>query len=285
MRCSQIASALDALEISCQHLIYVLSPIAVSGFELGSAKLSSRSGVIHRTAFFAAALSLLLTGCTSEPLVSRKGVSSMALGEIGLETLAAFSRESGSAYLPHLEDEEVSYIGGVIPVKRSLSDSDHRVDNGTRFFVDGHKRGMLPWVGTLRKPGPHRVRLELPAFEPYTLTLGEPILLHTSQGDLAAWPPVIVHMLSGEIFTTQETTAVDVDRNSGSRKKTDIAKKAGRDPLLIVTTTTKVQAGWRKLGHLRVVGQVAGNENRDQIPMPPLSLGSSNTRNGDDGAR
>jgi len=73
--------------------------------------------------------------------------------------------------------------------------------------------------------------------------------------------------------------------NSCSRKKTDIQKNAGRDPLLIVTTTTKVQAGWRKLGHLRVVGQVAGNENRDQIQMPPLSLGSRNSRNGDDGAR
>ena len=249
----------------------MLSPTIPSSFKPGSSKFFTCPAAIHHAVFFTAALSLFVGGCTSEPLVSRKGVSSIALGELGLETLAAFSRESGSAYLPHLEDEDVNYIGGVIPVKRSTYGSDPRVDNGTRFFVDGHKRGMLPWVGTLRKPGPHRVRLELPAFEPYTLTLGEPFLLHTSQGDLEAWPPVIVHMLTGEIFTTQETSTVDVDRNSGSRKKTDIIKKAGRDPLLIVTTTTKVHAGWRKLGHLRVVGQITGTGNRDQVRIPPIS--------------
>lgn len=256
----------------------------LSGFEPASPKFFAHPKAIRRTLLFAATLSLFVGGCTSEPLVSRKGVSSMALGELGLETLAAFSRESGSALIAPLQQEEVNYIGGLIPVKTSILESDRRVDNGTRFFIDGHKRGMVPWVGTLRKPGPHQIRLEFPAFEPYALTLGEPFLLHTSKGDLEAWPPVIVHMLTGEIFTTQETSAVDVDRNSGSRKKTDIAKKIGRDPLLIVTTTTKIHPGWRKLGKMRVVGQTKDSGNGSQTHMPPMALSPSNTRKGDDAA-
>ena len=212
--------------------------------------------VTPRTTFFTAAVCLFVNGCTSEPLISRKGVSGLALGELGWETIGSLG---GHIEPSSVGMEDVNYIAGVIPVKRSALEGGGRVDNGTRFFVDGHKRGMVPWVGSLRKPGPHEVRLEIPAFEPYTLTLGNPILLHTSRGNLEAWPPVIVHMLSGEIFTTQETSAVDMDRNSGSREKTDIAKKAGNGPLLIVTTTTKVDPSWRKLGHMRVVGQTAGN--------------------------
>jgi hypothetical protein len=116
------------------------------------------------------------------------------------------------------------------------------------------------------------VRLEFPAFEPYTLTLGKPTVLHTPQGDLEAWPPVIVHMLTGEIFTTQETSAVDVDRNSGTRQKTDVAKKAGRDPLLIMTTTAKVNPGWRKLGQMRVAGRTPGSAGGGQGRLAPMSM-------------
>ena len=249
----------------------MILPAGSSSFVLRGAGFLQRIAAIGRTAIFVAAWSLpiLLAGCSSEPLISRHGVSGLALGEMGLEAAVAMTKTGGSAPQT-LELEDWCYIGGVIPVKKSAFEGEHRADNGTRLFVDGHKRGMVPWVGTVRKPGPHQVRLELRVFEPYTLTLGEPFLLHTPKGDLEAWPPVIVHMLTGEVFTTQETSAVDVDRNSGTRKKTDIAKIAGRDPLLIVTTTTKVQPGWRKLGQMRVVGQPAGSESRDQVRNPAL---------------
>ncbi|MEZ0254408.1 MAG: hypothetical protein ACAI37_03980 [Chthoniobacter sp.] len=239
----------------------MIFPTTLFRVEPETRSVGARSAAtIHRPAlFFAAALSLFVDGCTSEPLISRNGVSGLALGELGWQTI-------GSLGEAHIEPstlglEEVNYIGGFIPVKTSTFGGEPRIDNGTRFFVDGHQRGMVPWVGRLRQPGPHQVRLEFPAFEPYTLTLGKPTVLHTPQGDLEAWPPVIVHMLTGEIFTTQETSAVDVDRNSGTRQKTDVAKKAGRDPLLIMTTTTKVNPGWRKLGQMRVADRTPGNAN------------------------
>jgi hypothetical protein len=267
--------AIDPPATACQHWSYVISPTILSGFGPGGRRcFAVLTAIIHRTVFvfcFAAVVSLLGGGCTSEPLISRKGVSGLALGEIGLETIGSIGARIDPSTL---ELEEVNYIGGFIPVKSSAFGGEPRVDNGTRFFVDGHKRGMVPWVGRLRKPGPHRVRLEFPAFEPYTLTLGDPALLHTPLGDVEAWPPVIVHMLTGEIFTSQETSAMDVDRNRGTREKTDVAKKAGRDPLLIVTTTTKVNPAWRQLGRMRVAGRTPGTENGNGVQerLAPMSL-------------
>ena len=243
---------------------------------LGSAKPWPNPPVLRKI-FIAVVLAVVLDGCTSEPLISRKGVSSLAMGELGIEALiaaASFGGGAGDVNIPTLELEDTNYIGGVIPVKKSALEGDgRRVDNGTRLFVDGHKRGFLPRVGTLRKPGPHQIRLEIPVFEPYTLTLGDPVVLRTPQGDIEAWPPIIVHTLTGEIFTTQESSAVDVDRNSGTRRKTDIAKKAGRDPLLIVTTTDKPKPGWRKLGQMHVAGQVGGSGSHVHFPAGTGDLG------------
>ncbi len=196
-----------------------------------------------------------LSGCTSEPLVSRKGISSVALGEVGIEALLLASVVGGGVsspkHLGNFDTSDTHYIGGIIPVAAEWSGRGRRVDNGTRLFVDGSKRGFLPRVLSLRKPGPHVVRLEIPAFQPYELTISQTIHLHVGQQDIEAWTPVIVDCLSGEIFTASDSASIDPDRNSGTHSKTHIAAKAGGSPLLIVTTTDKRQAGWRKLGELK----------------------------------
>ncbi len=197
-----------------------------------------------------------LASCTSEPVVSRKGVSGVALGEFGIEALlAAAALGGGASAPPNLGNFDVSdtfYIGGLIPVKKP-SGPEGRIDNGTKLFVDGRKRGCLPQVLKVRAPGPHVVRLEIPAFQPYELTLSETTELRVGETEVEAWPPVIVDCLSGEIFTTRDTSAVNPDRNSGKRSATDITKKVGGTPVLIVTTTDKKHPGWRKIGQLRSV--------------------------------
>jgi hypothetical protein len=210
-----------------------------------------------RALLSAAALFASLGGCTTEPLVSRKGVSPSALGQLGIQALLGMGRTNAETHF----DEDVAYVAGIIPVNQVALDQEmdrrfgKRIDNGTRLSVNGRQRGFLPLVTTLPKPGPHQVRLEIPVFEPFTMTLGDPIRLQTAQGEIDAWPPVIVHMLTGEVYTTKESSAVDVDRNTGTRRKTDIAKEMGRHPLLIVTTTDKTNSAWRKIGQMRVQGR------------------------------
>jgi hypothetical protein len=209
---------------------------------------------IRRTFILASAAVISLaciSGCTSEPIVSRKGVSGLAAAEMGIETLMALNRAGGMPNdFGNMDVTDKYYLGGLIPVKKT-GGPDRRIDNGTRFFVDGRKRGCLPRVMKVSGPGPHTVRLEIPAFQPYELTLTEVVQLRIGQTEVAAWPPVIVDCLSGEIFTTHDTAAVNPNRNSGLRSSTDLTKKAGGTPLLIVTTTDKKQPGWRKIGQLR----------------------------------
>lgn len=194
----------------------------------------------------AAVLVALLAGCTSEPLISRHGVSDQAVRELGRQAVTSLT-VYGKQEQP---DTATTYIAGFIPVSSDpISSRPSDV-----LFVDGRERGHLPLVTTLRKPGPHRIRIEIPVFEPFHLTLADPIRLRTPRGDIEAWPPIILYPRTGEVFTTLETPGMDVDRNSGSRKKTDIAKKAGRDPLLIATTTDKPDPKWRKIGQMRVSG-------------------------------
>jgi hypothetical protein len=221
-----------------------------------------------RTLFTALVPAVLFCGCTSEPLISRKGVSGQAAGELGAEALLAVvtaGAAMGKANMPeahigNLETEDTNYIGGFVPWKNSALAPKHgpRVDNGTIVFVDGRKRGFLPLVTTLPKPGPHLVYLGIPVFEPYMLKASNPVRLRTPQGEIEAWPPIIVDTLTGEIFTTQESSAVNVERNSGTGRKGEIRNTPGRDPLLIVTTTDKRHPGWRKVAQMRVRARTAG---------------------------
>ena len=216
--------------------------------------MKTNSAMICRSVILTAATVAVLGGfasCTSEPLVSRKGVSGVALGEFGIEALLlACAYASAGTGVPDVEvgnlnRNDTFYIGGIIPIEMP------RYNNGTKVLVDGHKRGCLPRVLKVRKPGPHVVRLEIPAFQPYELTLSETIRVRVGQTEVEAWPPVIVDCLSGEIFTTRDTSTVNPDRNSGTRRATDITKKLGGTPVLIVTTTDKKHPGWRKIGQLR----------------------------------
>lgn len=195
-----------------------------------------------------------LTACTSEPLVSRKGVSGVAVGEFGIEALMAVAALGGATAAPeHLGNFDITnkvYVGGLIPVTMR-SGPGSRIDNGTNLFVDGRHHGCLPRVLKVRKPGPHVVHLEIPAFQPYELTLSETIQIRVGQTEVEAWPPVIVDCLSGEIFTTRDTSTVNPDRNSGQHRATDITKKVGGPPVLVVTTTDQKQPGWRKIGQLK----------------------------------
>ena len=228
----------------------------------GAGKRKARTGTRHGagTLCTSLVLAVLFCGCTSEPLISRKGVSGQAVGELGAEALlavvtagAAMGKNASlpEAHIGNLETEETNYLGGLIPWKKQ-PEYGPRVDTGTRVLVDGRKRGFLPLVTALPKPGPHRVRLGIPVFEPYELQLSNPVRLRTPQGEIEAWPPIIVNMLTGEIFTTQDSSAVDVERNSGTGRKSEIRNEPGRDPLLIVTTTDKRHAGWHKVAQMRV---------------------------------
>lgn len=193
-----------------------------------------------------------IAACTTEPIVSRKGVSGVAAGEVGIEALIiAGGGRAAPDNIGNLDFSDTLYLGGIIPFKKPSGGLDIRVNNGTKLFVDGRKRGCLPQVLKVRAPGPHVVRLEIPAFQPYELTLSETTLIHVGQTDVEAWQPVIVDCLSGEIFTTRDTSTVNPDRNSGKRRATELQKKVGGTPLLIVTTTDKKQPGWRKIGQLR----------------------------------
>lgn len=202
----------------------------------------------------------ILTSCTSEPLVSRKGVSGVAVGEFGIEALMiACGGRAAPDNIGNLDISDTLYLGGIIPIKKPAGGLDLRVNNGTKFFVDGRKRGCLPRVLKIRKPGPHVIRLEIPAFQPYELTLSETIQLRIGQTEVEAWPPVIVDCLSGEIFTTRDTSTVNPDRNSGKRRATDITKKVGGTLVLIVTTTDKKHPGWRKIGQLHAAWSNGGH--------------------------
>lgn len=199
----------------------------------------------------------VITGCTSEPLLSRRG--GVAAAELAVETVCVLGRSDFNPVEQNLEDSDLNYIGGVVPVKKEWIERDVRVDNGTRLIVDGRKRGFLPQVLKLQKPGPHVVRLEIPAHEPYEITLPATVSLRIGAKEVEAWPPIIVDCATGEIFTTSDTAHVDPDRNSGTRKKTDLQRVIGSAPILIVTTTDKRHAGWRKIGQLKFRPAVNAN--------------------------
>lgn len=104
-----------------------------------------------------------LAGCASEPLVSRKGVSGVALGEFDIEALMiAAGGRAAPDNIGNLDISDTLYLGGIIPIKKPAVGLDLRVNNGTKFFVDGRKRGCLPRVLKVGKPGPHVIRLEIP---------------------------------------------------------------------------------------------------------------------------
>jgi hypothetical protein len=200
----------------------------------------------------------LLPGCTTAPLISKKGVSTKALSELGMEALLAtamMAAAMGRAPVSppeHFSDFDTAdkvYVGGVLPVKRAGSKSE-RSDNGTRLWVDGRDRGFLPLVIALKEPGPHRARICVPAFQPRDIPLQRPMSLRYAGTSIRAWPPIIVDCLTGEIFTTSQAAGVDHDRNSGMARKTEL--KASRSgPILIATTTDRRQPGWTKIAQMR----------------------------------
>jgi hypothetical protein len=200
----------------------------------------------------------LLPGCTTAPLLSKKGVSTKALSELGVETLLAaatmgaamgHSSMSEPEHFSNFESSDKVYLGGVIPMKHGEPGSE-RSDNGTRLWVDGHDRGFLPRVIALKGPGPHRARISVPAFLPQDVPLQHPISLECAGTSIEAWPPIIVDCLTGEIFTTTRANGVDHDRNSGLARKTEL-KVSRHAPILIATTTDRRQPAWTKIGQMR----------------------------------
>src|SRR5262245_27908345 len=120
---------------------------------------------------------LLLGSCTTESIVSPDGVSGRAIGELsGTALVTALSVASKSGGFVNVADEW-NYFGGIVPMNKAawLETFGGRVDNGTRLTIDGRQRGCFPQLCTLPKPGPHRIQVEVPVFEPFLLVLGDPI--------------------------------------------------------------------------------------------------------------
>jgi hypothetical protein len=200
----------------------------------------------------AVVIASVVAGCTTAPLVSHKGISGLALSELGVEALMAAASMGGGApptdNFSNFDTADKVYLGGVIPVKRG--ELSERADNGTRLWIDGHDRGFLPRVLRVSGPGPHRARICVPSFQPRDVFLRNTITLRSGSNQLEAWPPIIVDCLSGEIFTTSHLGGVDLDRNSGAATKTRIPSAKGA-PMLIVTTTNKRQPGWSKIAQMK----------------------------------
>ena len=193
-----------------------------------------------RLVFAAVVLPVLFAGCTSEPLLSRKG--GVAAVELTVQSLVVLGRGTVNPVEQNLEASDVNYIGGVIPVKKQRRERARPVEKGTRLLVDGHARGPIPLVANLAKPGPHTVRLEITAWQPYTFKLGNPFRLPVGSGKIESWPPVLVNCKTGEIFTAEKLPSFDPYLSTAFR--------VGPDPMLIVTTTDKHHRGRSKIGQM-----------------------------------
>jgi len=212
-----------------------------------------------RMVFASIFLPVLLSGCTSEPLLSRRG--GVAAGELAVQSLCVLGRSDFNPVEGNLEGSDVNYIGGVIPVN---NDPDHiwkimppsreralPIARGTRLFVDGHARGSIPMVANLPKPGPHTVRLEIPGWQPYTLKLGNPFRLQVGLGEIESWTPVLVNCKTGGIFTAEKLASFNPYQSAATGGSAGAAFRPGPDPMLLVTTTDKPHRGWRKIGELK----------------------------------
>ena len=195
------------------------------------------------TILAAIALPTLFGGCTSEPLLSRSG--GVAVGELGVQALLVLGRGGSNPVADNLDASDMNYLGGVVPIPRTYRERARPVEKGSRLFVDGHARGSIPVIANVPKPGPHTVRLEIPGWQPYTLTVANPFRMRVGQGEIESWPPVFVNCHTGEIFTAEKLPFFDPSRYSGT------AFKVGPDPMLIVTTADKRRSGGKLIGKMK----------------------------------
>lgn len=191
-------------------------------------------------------LATLLGGCTSEPLLSRRG--GVAAGELAVQSMLVLARNAGSNPVErNIEDSGAAYLGGVIPVKWEHHQPARPLEKGSRLFVDGHARGPIPLVANLAKPGPHIVRLEIAGWQPHTLKLASPLRLRVGKGEVESWQPLLVNCKTGEIFTAEKIPALSLPAGSGT------PFRVGPEPMLFVTTTDNHQRGWSKIGEMKPI--------------------------------
>ena len=191
-------------------------------------------------------LATMLGGCTSEPLLSRKG--GVAAVELAVQSLIVLGRGSSSNPVDrNIEDSGAAYLGGVIPVKWEHHQPARPIEKGTRLFVDGHARGPIPMATNLAKPGPHTIRLEIPGWQPYTLKLAGPLRLRVGVGEVESWQPLFVNCKTGEIFTAAKLPSLPPNQGGGP------AYRVGSDPMFFVTTTDHRQRGWSKIGEMQPI--------------------------------
>lgn len=196
------------------------------------------------TILAAIALPTLFGGCTSEPLLSRRG--GVAVGELGVQALVVLGRGmGGNPVNDNLDASDMNYLGGVVPIPRTHRERARPVEKGSRLFVDGRARGSIPVIANLPKPGPHTVRLEIPGWQPHTLTVAHPFRMRVGEGEIESWPPVFVNCKTGKIFTAEKLPFFDPSRYSGT------AFKVGPDPMLIVTTADKRRSGGKMIGEMK----------------------------------
>ena len=189
-------------------------------------------------------LATLLGGCTSEPLLSRKG--GVAAGELAVQSLLALAKNGANNPVErNIEDSGAAYLGGVIPVKWEHHLPARPVEKGSRLFVDGHARGPIPLVANLAKPGPHIVRLEIAGWQPHTLKLARSLRLRVGEGEVESWQPLFVNCKTGKIFTAEKIPALPLPAGSGT------PYRVGPEPMLFVTTTDNHQRGWSKIGEMK----------------------------------
>lgn len=191
-------------------------------------------------------LPALLIGCTSEPLLSPKG--GMAAAELATQGVLVLAKNA--AHNPverNIEDSGAAYLGGVIPLKWERRQPARPVEKGSRLFVDGHARGPIPLVANLAKPGPHIVRLEIPAWQPHTLKLASPRHLRVGKGEVESWQPLFVNCKTGEIFTAEKIPLLPLPPGSST------PYRVRPEPMLFVTTTDNHQRGWSKIGEMKPI--------------------------------
>ncbi len=197
----------------------------------------------------ALALALILSGCTSEPLLSRKG--GVAAGELVVQSALALGRSNAQNPVGrNIEDNGTAYLGGVIPVKGQRHERARPVEKGTRLFVDGHLRGTIPLSANLAKPGPHILRIEVPGWQPHTLKLDPSMRLPVGVGEVESWPPIFVNCRTGDIFTAPKLASLD-PYLAGAGANPNNTFRVGVEPILIVTTTTSAGRGWHKIGTMQ----------------------------------
>jgi hypothetical protein len=191
-------------------------------------------------------LATMLGGCTSEPLLSRRG--GVAAGELVVQSMLVAARDCSSNPVDrNIEASGAAYLGGVVPVKWEHHQPARPVEKGSRLFVDGHARGPIPLLANLAKPGPHIVRLEIATWQPHTLKLASPLRLRVGKGEVESWQPLFVNCKTGEIFTAEKIPALALPLGSGT------PYRVGPEPMLFVTTTDNHQRGWSKIGEMKPI--------------------------------